>query len=167
VIILSALALAAALLLVWTGIEHLRAPATSAASRASGLLQSLLGVLAVVVMVHRAGTGPGVLLGQAALYASFAGVLAFRLARADRGDCRCTRITARVGPTGIVRAVAAALVSAAAAVGYPGVALPGVDVTDPRVALVLAAAITMGTVAYALPAALDGAPVALRGGGGR
>ena len=54
-IILSALALAAALLLVWTGIEHLRAPATSAASRASGLLQSLLGVLAVVVMVHRAG----------------------------------------------------------------------------------------------------------------
>jgi hypothetical protein len=89
------------------------------------------------------------------------------MARADRGDCRCTRITARVGPTGIVRAVAAALVSAAAAAGYPGVVLPGVDVTDPRVALVLAAAITMGTVAYALPAALDGAPVALRGGGGR
>ena len=166
-IILSALALAAALLLVWTGIEHLRAPATSAASRAAGLLQSSLGVLAAIVMMHRTGTGPEVLLGQSALYASFAGVLAFRLARADRGDCRCTRVTARVGPTGIIRAVAAALVSAAAAAGYPGVVLPGVDVTDPRVALVLAAAITMGTVAYALPAALDGAPAPLRAGGGR
>jgi hypothetical protein len=105
-IVLSALALAAALLLVWTGIEHLRAPATSAASRAAGLLQSSLGVLAAIVMMHRTGTGPEVLLGQSALYASFAGVLAFRLARADRGDCRCTRVTARVGPTGIIRAVA-------------------------------------------------------------
>ncbi|MDQ3886804.1 MAG: hypothetical protein M3308_07330 [Actinomycetota bacterium] len=164
-IILSALVLAAALLLVWTGIEHLRAPAASAVSRTCALLESLFGVLAVIVLVHRVGMGPWVLLGQAALYTSFAAVLAFRLARADRGDCRCTRVSARVGPSGILRAVALALVSTAAAAGYPRVVLPGVNVTDPRIALVLAAAIAIGTLAYALPAALDGAPVVLREGG--
>lgn len=165
-IIISAVALAGALLLVWTGVEHLRT-AAGAASRAGGLLHALLGVLSVVVLVQRVGTGPWVLAAQAALHAAFAGVLAVRLARSDRGDCRCTQITARVGPTGVGRAGVLAVASAVAAVGYPAVVLPGLDLSDPRVALVIAAAVTGGTLCYALPAALDGAPVAPSAGRGR
>lgn len=165
-IVISAVTLAGALLLLWTGAEHLRAPG-GAAGRAGALLQVLLGALAVAVMVHRAGAGPWVLAAQAVLYAAFAGVLAVRLARADRGDCRCTRVTARVGPTGVVRAGVLAVASVVAAVGYPAAALPGLDLTDPRVALVFAAAVTGGTLCYVLPAALDGAPLGLAGRGGR
>jgi methylamine utilization protein MauE len=163
-IVLTALAAAAALLLVWAGADHVREPAAlvrAFAGRrllATGLAAAeiAVGASALAAIATPLRSGRWALAGQAVLYLGFLAYLAIRYRNRDRADCACARVGARIGVAGLVRTGALGLISAAAAAGYPAATLPTLTPADPQVLLGLAAATALGVLAYTLPPAIDG-----------
>lgn len=153
--------LAGALLLVVAGLEHLRDPVSL--SRAAGTGTVLARLIALVELLIGGPSVAAVLLGtpplrwalvaQAVIYLAFAAHLLWRRHRGDESDCGCNRMGTRVGPGGIARAWALALLTLAAAALKPAAVSPGG--VGGAVLVVIGAAV-LATLLYALPAAVDG-----------
>ncbi|HET9257046.1 MAG TPA: MauE/DoxX family redox-associated membrane protein, partial [Pseudonocardiaceae bacterium] len=92
------------------------------------------------------------LAAQALTYLAFAAHLAWRRYRGDNSDCGCNRMGTQVGPGGIARAVVLAIATLAATALYPAAALPGGGLA----VLLVACALVLAVLLYALPAAVDG-----------
>lgn len=160
-ILLGVPVLAGAILLVVAGLEHVRDPAGLAraagtgiqAARAIALAELAIGVPSVAAVLL--GTPPlrWALVAQAVIYLVFAVHLLWRHRRGDQSDCGCHRMSTRVGPGGIARAWALALLTLVVSALQPGAASPsGVG----GVLLVIVGAAVLATLLYALPAAVDG-----------
>jgi hypothetical protein len=161
VILLGVPVLAGALLLVVAGLEHMRDLAGLAraagtaipAARAIAVVELLIGAPSVAAVLVGAPPLRWALVAQAVLYLVFAGHLVWRRGRGDQSDCGCNRMSTRVGPGGIARAWALAILTLAVAALHPGTASPdGVG----GVLLVIVGAAVLATLLYALPAAVDG-----------
>lgn len=181
-IVLAAVVAAAALLLLRTGSDHLRHPATLArvlANPAAGARRAPLrmarGVAVVEVLVGSTAlaalllgsVAPGsrllgsvgsraALAAQGLLYLGFATTLWIRYRRGDRDDCGCTTLPSMVGPTALARAVGLALASLVAALVTPAPTV--LTAGAPAVMLVAAGAGVLSALLHALPAAIDGVP---------
>jgi hypothetical protein len=149
------------ILLVVAGLEHVRDPAGLARAagtgtriaRAIAVVELLIGVPSVVAVL--VGTPPlrWALVAQAVIYLIFAVHLLWRRRRGDQSDCGCNRMSTRVGPGGIARALALALLTLAVSALHPGAVTPS---GAGGVLLVLVGAAVLATLLYALPAAVDG-----------
>lgn len=172
-IVLLAVTVAAALLLVRTGIDHLREPATLArvlagptarglrAARAVALVELLVGGAALGALASGpslpGSTGPRwVLAAQGLLYLGFAASLWPRYARGDRTDCGCTALPAVVGPTALARAAGLSAASLLAAFVEPTAAAFAAGAAG--LVLVAVCAGVLAALLHALPAAIDGVP---------
>lgn len=167
-IVVSALVIAAAALVAWSGVEHLAGSGLGELSRAAGaalgFAQILVGTAAIVAVVTplRDTIGTVVLACQACLYTAFLGYLSVRLRQGRTSNCGCTRLGSRVGPAGLVRAGALAAISAVGAVAYS--ALPYLTTAPTRDAtLMTVAGVAMAALWYVLPSAIDGWPTGLKG----
>lgn len=176
-IVLVTLAAAAALLLVRTGIDHLRDPATLArvlagprararwAARGVAGLELVTGTAALATLLL--GSLPGsplfgsagagwALAAQGGLYLGFTASLWVRFRRGDRTDCGCTALPAVVGPAALARAAGLALASLLAALVTPGPAAFAAGAA--ALGLVAAGTAVLAGLLHALPAAIDGVP---------
>lgn len=167
-IILTACVVAAGMLLVWAGLDHVRAPGLAAQVVRVG--QSRQRLLAVALGVTEVVTGAAVIavlvapqpVGwvaptiQGVLFLGFLGYLLPRYLRHDRGDCGCSRLATRIGMAGLLRAGALAIASIVAAVWYPAVTLPGAAPTGTHLMLLTAASAALCLLLHALPSAVDG-----------
>lgn len=174
-IVLLTLAAAAALLLVRTGIDHLRDPATLArvlagphararwAARGVAVVELLVGTVTLAALLLGSLPPGSPLLGstgsrwplvaQGLLYLGFAASLWVRYRRGDRTDCGCTALPAVVGPAALARAAGLALASLLAALVTPVFAAGAAALV-----LVAAGAAVLAGLLHALPAAVDGVP---------
>ncbi|HEU0088465.1 MAG TPA: MauE/DoxX family redox-associated membrane protein [Pseudonocardiaceae bacterium] len=162
-ILLGVPVLAGALLLIVAGLEHLRDPAALARAASTGI--GTAWVIALAELAIGAPSVAAVLLGipplrwalvaQALTYLVFAIHLLRRRRRGDESDCGCHRMGTRVGPGGIARAWALAILTFAAAALSPPAISPG---GTGGLTLVIVAAAVLATLLYALPAAVDGPP---------
>lgn len=134
-IVLATVTAAAALLLVRTGIDHLRDPATLARALAGPAARGLRAARAVALVELLVGTGAlgalllapllgaadpqWVLAAQGMLYLGFTASLWPRYRRGDRTDCGCTALPTVVGPAALVRAGGLSLASLLAALVAP------------------------------------------------
>jgi hypothetical protein len=171
-IILTTLAVAGALLLVWAGIDHVREPevltrqlarlravrpvAARRLPTALGLIELAVGGTALIALVARIPGGQWAIGAQVALYLGFLAYLAVRYRQHDRDNCGCSRLDAVIGPVGLLRAGTQATVGAAAAIGYPATALPPLPASATGLALCLAASVVLCLLFHALPPAVDG-----------
>lgn len=176
-IVLATLTAAAALLLVRTGIDHLRDPATLArvlvgpaargrrAARAVALVELLVGTAALCSLLLApllGAAGPRwVVAAQGLLYLGFTASLWPRYRRGDRTDCGCTSLPAVVGPVALLRAAALSLASLLAALVAPSPTALAAGTTG--FVLVAVAAGVLAALLHALPAAVDGVPAAQPG----
>lgn len=175
-IVLAAVTAAAGLLLVRTGIDHLRDPAALArvlagpaardlrAARAVALLELLVGgvVSASLLLTPLLGAaGRWTPAAQGLLYLGFLVNLWPRYRRGDRTDCGCTALPAVVGPASLARAAGLSLASLLAAVVAPAPAALATGTTG--LVLVAVGAAVLAALLHALPAAIDGVPTAAPG----
>ena len=167
--ILICLSIAGSGLLIWSGAEHV-VPGThapdhqvawlhAAPSRrvAYGTALAVVGVLGILAWWYGGSTLRLLLLTQGALYAVFAVYLARRIRAGDTGDCRCTRLTARVGPAVLVRAGVLSLASICAYLFTGPADLLNV-LSASQLLQVAAGSFALAVVAYVWPSAVDGLP---------
>jgi hypothetical protein len=174
-IVVTALAAAAALLLLWAGVEHVWRPDVAAeplgtllsrgrgTSRLAGRVlaggEVVVATAALIALTRPVPGGRWAVAALGAVYLAFFCYLLLRFRRHDRGDCGCTGIGARVGTAGLVRSGSLGTLAIGAAVTYPDL-LAIARTPDPQAsALVLAAAVTLAVLLYALPPAVDGLSV--------
>lgn len=181
-IVLTAVTAAAALLLIRTGVDHLRDPATLArvlagpaargvasreprAARAVAVLELLVGAAALCSLalgsllptpLSGAAVPQWLLVAQGLLYLGFTASLWPRYRRGDRTDCGCTALPAAVGPAALARAAALSLASLLAALVAPAPAALGSGPAG--FVLVAVGAGVLAALLHALPAAIDGVP---------
>ncbi|HEY6424082.1 MAG TPA: hypothetical protein VIY28_12710, partial [Pseudonocardiaceae bacterium] len=116
------------------------------------VVEFMIGVPSVAAVVWGIRELRWPLAAQGVIYLAFAAHLMWRRYRGDPSDCGCNRMGAQVGPGGIARAVVLAIATLAAVAMYPAAALP-----DGGVAILLVAcAMVLAALLYALPAAVDG-----------
>ncbi|MGH3978699.1 MAG: MauE/DoxX family redox-associated membrane protein [Pseudonocardiaceae bacterium] len=173
-IVLSTIAAAAALLLVASGADHLLDPtalaralaeqglervlAARSTARAVAVAELLVGTSVLAALLLGTPVLRWVLLAQGLLYLGFLASLLVRYRRGDRSDCGCSNRPSLVGPAGMARAAGLAVISGLAAVTYPAVALPALDLTGVGIALLLAGGAVLTVLLHSLPAAIDGVP---------
>ncbi len=179
-IVLATVTTAAALLLVRTGIDHLRGPATLArvlagpaarglairklrAARAVAVVELLVGTAALGSLLLAPLLGAAgarwVLAAQGLLYLGFTASLWPRYRRGDRTDCGCTALPTVVGPAALARAAVLSSASLLAALVAPAASAVGI-------VLVAVGAGVLAALLHALPAAIDGVPTAQPGWAG-
>lgn len=167
-IVLAALGVAAALLLIWAGTEHLRDPATltrvlagqgvrgvlaaRSTARAVAAAELLVGTAVIVSLAFGVPDPRWALLTQGLLYLGFLASLLVRYQRGDRTDCGCGGLPAVVGPAGVARAGGLALVSLLAAVADPMVPALG----GTWMLLLVTSAAVLTVLLRSLPPAIDG-----------
>ena len=167
-IILTVAVVAAGMLLIWAGLDHVRSPALAATipwvghSRKRlpaitlGVTEVVTGGAVIAVLVVPQPMGWVALGVQGVLFLAFLGFLLARYLRHDRDDCGCSRLATRIGMAGLLRTGLLAVASIVAAIWYPAVALPDAAPTVPDLMLLTAASATMCLLLHALPSAVDG-----------
>lgn len=162
-IVLTAVVAAAALLLVWTGVEHLREPAVLGKGRARGrgaavalgAGEAVVGLAGLAALLGVLPDGRGALGVMALSYLGFGGYLMVRYRRGDRADCGCSRVASRVGLAGVARAAGLAVCVALAGVAHPYVVIDA-SAGAGALTLTVGASAVLTVVLYALPACVDG-----------
>lgn len=159
-ILLGVPVLAGAFLLVEAGLEHLRTPRYLAQAAGTGIATArviaaaelVVGLPSVAAVVFGIAELRWALAAQTAMYLAFAAHLWWRHHRGDQSDCGCNRMGTQVGPGSISRAVVLAIATLAATAVHPAAALPGGGIA----VLLVACALVLAVLLYALPAAVDG-----------
>ncbi|MQA15821.1 MAG: hypothetical protein GEV09_17185 [Pseudonocardiaceae bacterium] len=167
--VMATICAAAALLLVWSGAEHLRHPAAlgrvlagsggrlaAPAARTVAVAELLAGVATIGSLLAGIPGQGWALTAQGLLYAGFTASLWTRYRRGDRTDCGCTAVASVVGPAGVARAAGLAVASLATAAAGTVPTAPAAGTA--WLVLLATGAGVMAVLLHALPAAIDGLP---------